>query len=206
MQHSRQQLESDLAQQERALRQTTDARRAKIFQNTIRTIKRLLEQAPPTSDVYSNPPPEHSGSQPPPPPRATAKSVNMPHHPPRTTARQRAEANAPRTQTLTVSAVNVGGTPTVTIEWDINGSTEAATLTEGECRGRFTTALRDLLESKRWEQGRLEDVQRTITFMRAQGYFSALCKFWQRPPTMSELDLNHSRFSEIFQIVTNTTP
>lgn len=206
MQHSRQQLESDLAQQERALRQTTDARRARIYQNTISTIKRLLNQAPPTSDVYSNPPPEHSGSQPPPPPRGTAKSVNMPPHPPRTTARQRAEASAPRTQTLTVSAVNVGGTPTVTIEWDINGSTEAATLTEGQCRGRFTTALRDLIESRRWEQGRLEDVQKTITFLRAEGYFSALCKFWQRPPTMSELGLHHARFSEIFQIVTNTAP
>jgi hypothetical protein len=195
MQHNRAALEHDLAQQQRALRQTTDARRALIYQKTISRITQLLQQTPLS--------PEESAPPPVPQRRTPARSVNMaaPVSPTKT-----AHTSAPRSQTLTVSAVNIGSTPTVTIQWDINGEETADILTEGQCRGRFATMLRDLIESKRWEQGRLEDVKQSVTFLRAEGYYQALCKFWKRAPTMSELYLNHSRYSEVFQIVTNTTP
>lgn len=102
-----------------------------------------------------------------------------------------------------IAGVIVADRKTVLIDW---GAGRTDTLTEGEARGRFTTALRDLAESRMARLGRLTDVRQYITFDRAVTYYRALTEFWLSPPTPQQLQiwpLSKVR-SEIFEIIQTT--
>lgn len=83
-----------------------------------------------------------------------------------------------------ISATITATTPSVTIIW---GPDHSDTMTEGEARSRFTTALRDLVESRLVKIGRIEAIQSYITFHRAVAYYRALIEFWGEPPTAQQL-------------------
>lgn len=102
-----------------------------------------------------------------------------------------------------IAGVIVADRKTVLIDW---GAGRTDTLTEGEARGRFTTALRDLAESRMVRLGRLEDIRQYITFDRAVTYYRALTEFWLSPPTPQQLQiwpLSKVR-SEIFELIQTT--
>ncbi len=88
--------------------------------------------------------------------------------------------------------------PTIIIERE---GEEPEKLTPGECRSKFWTRLNELIETSAWEKQLLHELPNYATFQHAVTYYAALTAFWKRPPTLSELEFNHSRFSEIFQIV-----
>jgi hypothetical protein len=79
-----------------------------------------------------------------------------------------------------------GGPKKVRIQWG-DGST--ITLTEGICRSRFTSALRDLCESTYAEQERYDDLRYYTSFHRACGYYRGLSALWGRQPTAREIGL-----------------
>jgi hypothetical protein len=86
----------------------------------------------------------------------------------------------------TVTAIISVGTKLVAIDWG-HGRTD--TLTEGETRSRFTTALRDLTVSRMVRQQRFDDMKRYTTYARAVTYYQALTLFWGEPPTPGQLEI-----------------
>lgn len=83
-----------------------------------------------------------------------------------------------------ISATITAATPSVTIIW---GPDDSDTVTEGEARSRFTTALRDLADSRLVKIGRIDAISSYITFHRAVAYYRALIEFWGEPPTAQQL-------------------
>lgn len=78
------------------------------------------------------------------------------------------------------------GTKRVRIEW---GHGKADVLTEGDARSRFTTALRDLAESRMAKAERWNDLERYVSFQRAVAYYQALTEFWEAPPSAGQLGI-----------------
>lgn len=102
-----------------------------------------------------------------------------------------------------IAGVIIADRKTVVIDWG-HGRTD--TLTEGEARGRFTTSLRDLAESRMARRGRMEDIRQYVTFDRAVAYYRALTEFWLSAPTPQQLEiwpLGKIR-SEIFEMIQTT--
>lgn len=99
-----------------------------------------------------------------------------------------------------VYATSVKATRTVTIDW---GHGRADNLTEGECRGRFTTALRDLANSRLARQGRMNDIPAYLTFQRAVAYYLGLCLLWGHTPSPLELEIHPlgRKKAEIFEMI-----
>lgn len=83
-----------------------------------------------------------------------------------------------------IAAVVTSGAKNVVIHW---GEGAYDVFTEGEARGRFTTALRDLTESRMARLGRWDDLPQYTTFGRAVAYYRALIEFWNAPPTAQQL-------------------
>lgn len=83
---------------------------------------------------------------------------------------------------------SAAGPATVTIHWP-DADWGPVTYTEAEARGRFTTALRDLAESKRAAQGRFDQLPRYTTWWRAVVFYRALCHFWGSPPDRQQLEI-----------------
>lgn len=100
-----------------------------------------------------------------------------------------------------ITADITGGNRMVTIRWNAD---TADTLTEGEVRSRFTTALRDLSESRLARQGRFSDIPQYIIFQRAVAYYQALSLFWGSSPSAAQLNLTPlSRVKQtIFELIT----
>jgi hypothetical protein len=92
----------------------------------------------------------------------------------------------PSTEKYTVTAILSLGTKLVSIDW---GHDRIDTLTEGEVRSRFTTALRDLAVSRMVRQQRFDDMKRYTTYARAVSYYQALTLFWGEPPTPGQLEI-----------------
>jgi len=188
MQHrDRDTLLADLEKQEYALSLSSDAARRAIYLRTIAKINSLLRQSP----VSEAPKPV-------PVPPAAARKVRMANPDP-------LRPSTLGGVTLTVIANNAGPA-TITIEWQISGEIVCETLTEGTCRGRFVTYLRDILESKPWKQDRKEKAATTTCAWRAAGYYQALHALWGRPPTLRELGIHPSRYGEVFGLITATPP
>lgn len=78
------------------------------------------------------------------------------------------------------------GMKRVKIEW---GHGKADMLTEGEARSRFTTALRDLAETRMAKAERWNDVERYVSFQRAVAYYQALTEFWDAPPSAGQMGI-----------------
>lgn len=93
---------------------------------------------------------------------------------------------SPTSNTAVISAILSGSTKQVIIQW---GHGKSDTLTEGEARSRFTTALRDLAQSRMANLGRFDDLSRYITFGRAVAYYRALTEFWITAPTPAQLSI-----------------
>lgn len=99
-----------------------------------------------------------------------------------------------------IYAASERATRTVTIDW---GHGRADNLTEGECRGRFTTALRDLANSRLARQGRMRDIPAYLTFQRAVAYYHGLCLLWGHTPSPLELEIHPlgRKKAEIFEMI-----
>lgn len=100
-----------------------------------------------------------------------------------------------------IAAVITGGAKQVVIHW---GEGAYDVFTEGEARGRLTTALRDLTESRMARLGRWDDLQQYTTFGRAVAYYRALIEFWNAPPTAQQLAIAPLKGgkAEIFERIT----
>lgn len=83
-----------------------------------------------------------------------------------------------------IAAMVTAGAKQVVIHW---GEGAYDIFTEGEARGRLTTALRDLTESRMARLGRWDDLQQYTTFGRAVAYYRAMIEFWNAPPTAQQL-------------------
>lgn len=107
-------------------------------------------------------------------------------------------------ETPVITADITGGNRLVTIQWNSEASD---TFTEGEVRSRFTTALRDLAESRLAKQGRFSDIPQYIIFQRAVAYYQALSIFWGSAPTAAQLNLTPlSRVKQtIFELITGAS-
>lgn len=88
---------------------------------------------------------------------------------------------------VTITANLSGGAKSVTIDW---GHQKTETLTEGEARSRFTTAMRDLTKSRMVKQERFADLPHYITYSRAVAYYRALSQFWTMPPSPMQLEIH----------------
>lgn len=130
--------------------------------------------------------------EPPIPVRVIRAGIDKPRH----TSQQPAATDTP-----VLAAILTGSQKQVLIEW---GHGKSDLLTEGEARSRFTTALRDLAESRMAKLGRYDDLTRYITFSRAIAYYRALTEFWAAPPTAQQLAIAPmGRLKqEIFEMIT----
>lgn len=81
------------------------------------------------------------------------------------------------------------GTPEVQIQWS---DKEPETLTEGQALSRFKSCLRDLIESKLYQEERYSQLPNYLSWHRATGYYQALTHFWQRPPSAEEINLSRA--------------
>lgn len=122
------------------------------------------------------------------PPRTAAATSNTPTAP-------------PPPDTPIIAAVITGATKQVVIHW---GEGAYDVFTEGEARGRFTTAMRDLAASRMAKLGRMNDIPQYTTFSRAVAYYRALIEFWAAPPTAQQLAIAPlGRLKqEIFEMIT----
>lgn len=100
-----------------------------------------------------------------------------------------------------IAAVISGGAKQIVIHW---GEGAYDVFTEGEARGRLTTALRDLTESRMARLGRWDDLQQYTTFGRAVAYYRAMIEFWNAPPTAQQLAIAPLKGAkaEIFERIT----
>lgn len=108
--------------------------------------------------------------------------------------------SAPTAATITAPAGM--GPVKVIIEW---ASGDVDELTEGECRSRFTSALRDLAESRYVAEGRWHDLPRYQTFANAVAYYRGLTLIRRQAPTARELGLGAlgAVRSKVFGMVTH---
>lgn len=157
-----------------------DAAERKIYIDTIRRIEAKIANIISTSKAASAAPP----ALPPEPVKSGSDQGPIPIRiikPGSKSITPQAPAGA---ETTVVTANIIAATPLVTIVWD---QSHSDTLTEGEIRSRFTTALRDLAESRLVKIGRIDAIQSYITFQRAVVYYRALMEFWGEPPTAQQL-------------------
>lgn len=119
--------------------------------------------------------------------------------PPRTPATASA---TPPPEPPVISGGSGGAQKQVVIHW---GEGASDLFTEGEARGRFTTALRDLAASRMAKIGRMNDIPQYTTFSRAVAYYRALTEFWATPPTAQQLAIAPlGRLKqEIFEMITS---
>lgn len=92
--------------------------------------------------------------------------------------------------------------PTVTIEWPDDWGTQ--TYRESDVRSRFTSALRDLAQSRYARQQRFEILPSYLTWWRAKAWYRALCQFWPHPPGLAELGITRpgNAYRNIFYLIT----
>lgn len=111
------------------------------------------------------------------------------------------KAAPPPPETPVIAAVITGSTKQVVIHW---GEGAYDVFTEGEARGRFTTAMRDISASRMARLGRMSDIPQYTTFSRAVAYYRALTEFWAAPPTAQQLAIAPmGRLKqEIFEMIT----
>lgn len=163
--------------------------------------------APPQQIKHNNPPEVD--------PARLLKRINTANQQQTTNNQQPATVRAPGKQdTLTAAQLNdlqqtqlhadLNATPPiVAIQWPA-WDWGIKTYTEADARGRYTTALRDLAESKLAEQGRYDHMTRYTTWWRAIHYYRALTTFWGAPPTRQQLQIRNrtERYIHIFQLIT----
>lgn len=186
----------------------------KIYVDTIAQIEQAIAAAKtkPPSTEYSRPAveqpgtrqntrAEHSGA-------VTGQGAVIP------TTKIRAGIDKPRTQGADlqtgekyqdrpiIAAVVSAGAKQVIIDW---GAGAYDAFTEGEARGRLTTALRDLTESRMARIGRWDDLEQYTTFGRAVAYYRAMILFWNEPPSAKQLAIAPLKGvkSEIFERIKN---
>lgn len=201
---STQQLRDDLAEMLRLSAKTTSAERRRIYDTTAGRIQRELDRrmvdnanpavihAQPTKplsyrdmDIPNPPsrtitPPSPCGEGPGVGPMH-AEGIEMDEYIYR--AKSEPDTAAPH---IHIVAPLGGGPKKVRIQW---GDDSTITLTEGICRSRFTSALRDLCESTYAEQERYDDLRYYTSFHRACGYYRGLSALWGRQPTAREIGL-----------------
>jgi hypothetical protein len=78
---------------------------------------------------------------------------------------------------------------TVEISWEDGYK---VTVTEGQCRSAFVTRLKEMAASKAALDGHLQKVLRSVTFIRAVGYYSTLTNFYGEAPSLKKLGISRS--------------
>lgn len=172
---------------------------AAIYANTIQKIEAKIidlhraAPQPTAKELPATKPPSNSGEgmgvgsnraadTTPIPVRVIRAGIDKPRH-----SQPTAPASDEKPHIPVLAAVLTGGLKQVLIEW---GHGKSDLLTEGEARSRFTTALRDLSESRMAKLERYDDLARYITFSRAVAYYRVLIEFWLSPPTPRQLAIN----------------
>ncbi len=124
------------------------------------------------------------------------KSTNLdnvrpirPQTQPKPRKKQEAVQIQPEEEMGVITAITSGTIKRVMIKWKAGEEAEPLILTEGETRSRFTTALRDLVNSRFAAQERWEDVKAYVTYAKACTYYLALIEFWGYAPTAQQLEL-----------------
>lgn len=179
----------------------------KIYTDTIIKINKAIEielqqrQSGITTPSPSGPGPvwvEQGGPVPPIPTTVIRAGIDRPRQAQQPVAPR---AATPPPETPVIAAVITGATKQVVIHW---GEGAYDVFTEGEARGRFTTAMRDLSASRMARLGRMSDIPQYTTFSRAVAYYRALTEFWAAPPTAQQLAIAPmGRLKqEIFEMIT----
>lgn len=155
-----------------------DAAERKIYLDTIRRIESKIAAI--TARLHTTPPPATPANQ------AALDNGPIPIRVIKPAPKlERAVPVSPEPDNIPIiSAIITATTPSVTIIW---GPDDSDTVTEGEARSRFTTALRDLADSRLVKIGRIDAIPSYITFHRAVAYYRALIEFWGEPPTAQQL-------------------
>lgn len=178
--------QEELAKLEKALATPgLDDLERKIYTDTIDRIKTQMQMVSaneaPTKQAKPNKPPARPHSE------RTTEAPNIP-----TTQIKagvtplRMSVFSEKDEAPVISVQLSGAIKNVTIKWN---SDKSDTLTEGETRSRFTTALRDLSESRLVKQDRYQDVPGYIVYQRAVAYYRALAEFWGEAPSAAQLNL-----------------
>lgn len=188
MQHSIEEMQAQIAQLQRTLSLpgVPDDEKA-IYRATIQKIQEKInatqplrteeKRQPPVAPMGHNTP--QIGGQ-----EGRGVRVIAPGH----TARLSPDQQQAMQRTSISVPDSAAGPATVTIHWP-DADWGPVTYTEAEARGRFTTALRDLAESKRAAQGRFDQLPRYTTWWRAVVFYRALCHFWGSPPDRQQLEI-----------------
>lgn len=94
--------------------------------------------------------------------------------------------------------------PTITITWSDGYQ---ITVDETAATGRFKSTLRDTLALKCVDEARFDKMWRWDTPWRAAGFYQALTKFWNRPPSLYDLGYTRptDRQREVFALITEKT-
>jgi len=200
---STQQLLDDLTEMQRLSAKTTSPERRKIYDTTAARIRQELENrkvaaanpGPKAGIVFraKTAPPPRTITPPSPQGEGTgvgpnhAEGIEMDEYIYHATS----EPTTSKSDTAAAPHIHIlaplGGEPKkVRIQWG-NGGID--TITEGMCRSRFTSALRDLAESTYAEKERYDDLRYYTTFHRACGYYRGLTALWGRQPTARDLGL-----------------
>jgi len=178
---------NDLLQMRQALEiQGLDEAEKKIYRSTISKIQAQLKNC-------EEPPPASKGTLHTLRPAASVHSSTpenqaiTPQHDPE------------RREMGVIIAIASGQQKRVMIKW----KADSVILSEGETRSRFTTALRDLANSRYAQQQRWQDVQLYVTYARACTYYLALMEFWQEAPTPQQLALSSmsAKRQRIFEMI-----
>lgn len=158
-----------------------------IYAQTIMAIDKAIEAKKAAARTTTEPPSAPKAIPTPAQPSVPAEPVYSNAHvytPPRRQA-QRPEPEDAECVPIVQAEISTG-MKRVKIEW---GHGKADVLTEGEARSRFTTALRDLAESRMARMERWDDVERYVSFQRAVAYYEALTEFWEAPPSAGQLGI-----------------
>lgn len=158
-----------------------------IYTQTIMAIDKAIEAKKASARATTKPPSAPNAIPTPAPPIVAAEQGYSNAHgytPPRRQA-QRPEPEDAECVPIVQADISTG-MKRVKIEW---GHGKADILTEGEARSRFTTALRDLAESRMARMERWDDVERYVSFQRAVAYYEALTEFWEAQPSAGQLGI-----------------
>lgn len=179
MQKTIDQYEAEIAKiRQAAILPGVTADEQRIYDATILRIQRIIDAAKLTKPAEIKRPRQIVDAQ------GDPVRTELPGPPAPRAAVRRAQASA---ASPAISAPISAEMKRVEIDW---GHGKVETLTEGECRGRFTTALRDLAKSRMARLERFDDIGQYIMFDRACGYYRGLIEFWGEPPTAFQLDMH----------------
>lgn len=110
--------------------------------------------------------------------------------------------NASDQNNAVISADFVAATRKMTIKWQ-DGYEFVGN--EALIRSRFTSVIRDLVNSKLARQGRVDQLNTLTGYWRAIGFYKALTTIWGKAPSLKELGVSRPHDGElylkVFQII-----